>query len=73
MMNLTLTTEDPQEMKVAIQANSLLYSLWDMDQKLRRVAKDTNSEVEENHADRWRQELHAIMNDHGVDLNELVN
>ena len=66
MSRYTLTTTNKREFQQALKATDYLLALWDMDQWLRGQIKYEGKEYDE-----VREELHNILERHGIDLDDL--
>ncbi len=67
----TISSTDDHLLKRAIQADAMAYVLSEMDNDLRNREKYSECEVEQQHAERWRDTLRSIAHDNGIVISDL--
>ena len=65
MIKYTMETTDEEQARVYMNAGRMHSVLWELDNKLRNEVKHGQGS---NAAEYWRDELHALLNEHGVEL-----
>jgi hypothetical protein len=64
--------DDREDVKAhlrCVKSTSMAVTLWDIDQHLRNEAKYKDNEV----AEKLREEIREIMDDNGINLDELID
>ena len=64
------TVEDREELARALKAGSAYAALWDITQKLREVARYSESEQSVKHAEEWQKKVWEIIEEHGINFDE---
>jgi len=69
---LEYNLNEPDDVKAhirAVKSLDMAIALWEINQFLRNEAKYKDNEI----ADKLREEIYGIMNDHNIDLDELID
>jgi hypothetical protein len=69
---LEFNLDDREDIKAhlrCVKSTSMAVTLWDIDQHLRSEEKYKDNEV----AEKLREEIREIMNDNGINLDELID
>lgn len=67
-MNLTITTDDPQEIKRLAKADDMAMFIWELVHNGWRVFKHTDYDYEKA----WER-IHELLNEHNINIDDLID